>query len=252
MINLHSTRSQKIKIVEIISGISGDAALKLLKCSYTCLDKGNCHQLINLKYAEHIDGMGISILENLINRGVNIRLFNVRAGLMKVIRMSGKEDIFKVYNEQSSHEAVSMFERDILEQVAAGVNIMKRAYPRADAFFKTDFKYHPGHNGVISGRATILDLSEGGTFAEQVLAVDAETEDIFVPEKIAGQELYDMKFRLNEDSNLIETSGECVWEFRDDEKLSTGIRFKGMKQEHKQIIREYVLETNYDNLTLVK
>jgi len=242
MINLHSTSSQKIKIVEIISGISGDPALKLLKCSYVCLDKGNCHQLINLKYAENIDGLGIGVLEDLMNRGAHIRLFNVRPGLRKIIRMSGKEDIFKIYNVQSSHKAVSMFEKEILEQDAAGDNIKKRDHPRADTFFKADFKYHPGHNGVISGSATILDLSEGGMFAERVTDMDAETEDIFTPEKMTGHELYDMKFRLNEDPNLIETRGECVREFMDDEKLCAGIRFKGMKEEQKQIIREYVLD----------
>ena len=235
-------QTPKMKIIEIIGVIKGDAAIKLQRCSYDHFDKGDCYQLINLTYAESIDGVGINVLENLINRGVCIRLFNVRAEIRKVIRMSGKEDIFKVYNEQNSHKAVSMFEKEIMEQDAAKDDIRKRDHPRADAFFKADFKYHPGHNGVISGRATVLDLSGGGMFAEQVLAMDAKTEDIFVPEKLTGHELYDMKFRLNKDSKPIETIGECVREFMDEEKLCAGIRFKGMRHEHKEVIREYVRE----------
>ncbi|MFQ5786425.1 MAG: PilZ domain-containing protein [Thermodesulfobacteriota bacterium] len=156
--------------------------------------------------------------------------------------MSGKEDIFKVYNEQDSHKAVSMFEKEILEQDATGENIRNRDYPRVDTFFKADFKDHPGHNGVLSGRATILNLSEGGMFADQVLAMDAKTKDVFIPKKIAGHELYDMKFRLNGNSDIIETKAECVREFMDKENLNAGIRFKSMKQEHKEMIKDYVQE----------
>jgi anti-anti-sigma regulatory factor len=240
IVNSYNTHNPKIKIIEIIGVIRGDAAIKLQRCSCDYLDKGDCYQLINLKYAKDIDGMGINVLENLINRGVCIRLFNVRAEIRKVIRMSGKEDIFKVYNEQDSHKAVSMFEKEILEQSTAKDDIRKREYSRADAFFKADFKYHPGHNGVFSGRATILNLSEGGMFADQVLAMDAKTEDIFIPEKLAGQELYGVNFILNKDSKPIETEGVCVREFRDEGKLCAGIRFKGMKQEYKEMIKEYV------------
>ena len=236
----HSTFNPKVKIVEIIGGISDNEAVKLQSCSYTLLDKGDCYQLINLTYAKNIDGMGIGVLEDLINRGMHVRLFNVREGIKKIIRMSGKEGIFKIYNETNSHKAVSMFESEILEQGMTGHDIMKRTYPRVDTFFKADFKYHPGHNGVISGRATILDLSEGGMFAKQVLAVDAKTEDIFVPEKMTGQKLHGLNFQLNKDTKAIETEGECVREFRDEEKLSAGIRFKGMREDHKDVIREYV------------
>lgn len=243
IVNLHSICSQKKKIVEIISGICGDTALKLLACSYAYFDKGDCCHLINLKYAKSIDGIGINVLENLTNRGICIRLFSVSSGIRKILKMSGNEDTFKIYNEVDSQKAVSMFEEEILEQGMSRDDVRKRNYLRVEAFFKADFKYYPGHNGVIAGRATILDLSEGGMFAEQVLAMDEKTEDIITPEKLTGHELYDMKFRLNIDSIPIKTRGKCVREFRDEGKLSAGIRFKGMGEGDKETIREYVQES---------
>ncbi len=45
---------------------------------------------------------------------------------------------------------------------------------------------------------------------------------------------------LNENSGLIKTRGKCVREFRDVEKLCAGIRFKDMRQDHKEMVREFV------------
>lgn len=109
------------------------------------------------------------------------------AGLRKFFRrrfiarstnaLSGKEAVFKIYNEPVPDKAVSMFEREIVEEKAITDEVKKRRHLRIDTFFKVDFKYHPCHNGVISGKATILDLSEAGMFADQVLAIDAKTGD---------------------------------------------------------------------------
>ncbi len=137
-------------------------------------------------------------------------------------------------------------EREILEETNAEEGIMKRDYPRIDTFFKADFKYRPGHNGVISGRATVLNLSEGGLFADQVLAMDAKTEEIVIPKEIVGYELYDMKFNLNGIPNPIEAEGECVREYMKYKRLSAGIRFKSMRQDHKDLVRHYVHKTIQD------
>ena len=130
IVNFHNTHNSRTTIIEITGVIRGDAAIKMQRCSCSHLDNGNCYQLINLKYANSIDGIGINILEDLINHGVSIRLFNVGAEVRKVIRMSGKEDMFKVYNEEDSLKAVSMFEKEILEQGFAKDDIGKRDYSR--------------------------------------------------------------------------------------------------------------------------
>ena len=128
IVNFHNTHNSRTTIIEITGVIRGDAAIKLQRCSYSYLDDGNCYQLINLKYANSIDGIGINVLENLRNCGVCIRLFNVSAEVRKVIRMSGKENIFKIYNEEDSRKAVSMFENEILEQGATKDDIGERDY----------------------------------------------------------------------------------------------------------------------------
>ena len=243
----HNTQDPKIKIVEFLGWrLTGSFALRFQKHSFACLEKGKCYQLINLKYLRNIDSIGIDVLVRLISRGVHIRLFNVKPEIRETISMTGKEEILKIYNEEDSQRAVSMFESEMLEETKDKDGVAKRNCPRIDTFFKADFKYCPSHNGVISGRATILDLSESGLFADQVLAMDAETEEIVIPKEIVGYELYDMRFSLNGIPNVIEAKGECVREYRNYEKLCAGIRFKSMRQDHKELVKYYVHKTIQD------
>ena len=244
----HQTNNPKIKIIEILSELTGSAAIKLQAYAYSCLDEGKCYFLIDLKHVTKIDGLGLKVLEYFINRGVQVRLFNVDEDLRWMIRLSRKEAIFKIYNESDLKEVVSMFEREISEEDASTDKVRKRQYPRIDTFFKADFKYHPGHNGVISGRASILDLSEGGMFADQILTIGAETGEIVIPQDVSGYELYDLKFKIDDSLEPIETRGECVREYRTHEKLCTGIRFKDMRQDHREMIRDYVYKNISDSL----
>ncbi len=55
--------------------------------------------------------------------------------------------------------------------------------------FRADFKYHPGHKETISGKATIWNLSEGGAFAEQIIAVSTKRGEAIKQSSVSGQEL---------------------------------------------------------------
>jgi hypothetical protein len=158
-----------------------------------------------------------------------------------MLRLSGKEDIIKVYNETDCDKVVSLFEKETLEEKDKGKDyIMGRRHPRIDTFFLAEFKYHPGHNGVVMCKADILNLSKGGIFADKIKTINTKTGKIVSRLEIAGQEFFDLRFKLNGSSEFIETKGECVWEKKKDENLCIGIRFKGMSKIYTDRIGDYV------------
>ncbi len=75
------------------------------------------------------------------------------------------------------------------------------------------------------------------------MAFSAKTNKIINNPKIDSCGLDEIKFKINEDSSLIKSKGECVRIFRTNEKLSAGILFKGMRQDYKKKIRDYVNNT---------
>jgi hypothetical protein len=70
--------------------------------------------------------------------------------------------------------------------------------------------------------------------------MNAVTEEIIIPSEIEGHKLYDMEFKLTGDSLPIKTNGECMREIRTQEKLSAGICFRDMKQDHMKMIKDYI------------
>ncbi len=135
------------------------------------------------------------------------------------------------------------FGKEGIEEGASRDGIKKRHYPRVDTLFLADFKYHPGHNETISGRATIRNLSEEGVFAEQIMAVSTKSGETIKQSKMSGQELYDIKFRLNGCSESIKIRGICTREIKAEDKYCAGIRFKDMEKDQKGMINNYVINT---------
>ncbi len=185
LINFHKTHNQKIRIVEILSELTGNEALRLQRFVYGCLDEGKCYFLIDLKHVRIIDSLGFTVLEYFIDRGVHVRFFNVDEDVRWMMRLSGKEANFKIYNESDLGKVVSMFEREIFKDEINIDEVKLKRDPRINTFTKVDFKYQPGHDGVISGRASILNLSEGEILAD-ILAIETKIEDIAGPQDISG------------------------------------------------------------------
>lgn len=231
----------EIEVIDIFGNLTGAESLELQEYFSRYSGKGKHFLIINLKHVNEIDGMGISVLEQLMKIGIHVRLFNVSRHIRAVLSMARKEDVFMIYNETDCDKAVSLFESEIREEKAmhkSGAD--NRNYPRVNTHIPAEFKYHPGHNGVISCRANIINLSEGGALADRITAVNTTNGETITNPDMSGQDFYDMKFKLNGNAGLIETKGECVREFRKEDKLSAGLRFKGLLKKYKVRIIGYV------------
>jgi anti-anti-sigma factor len=239
----YKTHNQEIEIIEVYGDLAGRGATALEEFLYTSLNKGAYYKIIDLKHVRKFDGSGLKVLEYFANRGMQIGLFNLGADIRRMISMLGKEGVFKIYHNADCDKAVSLFKKEILkERGITGDGIMGRRRPRINTAFKTEFKYLLGHNREITGKADVLNLSEGGIFASQIKAFSTKTRKIVNEPDIAGRDLYDLKFELNGTSRLIETRGKCVWKSERYEKLCAGIRFKYMKQNCRKMIKDFVAQ----------
>ena len=96
--------------------------------------------------------MGISIFENLLERGAEIRWFNVDTEVRSFITITRNENILGIIiNETRTDAAISVFEKQLTER-QSGQGITARRFPRVSVSRPTEFKYHPVHNGDIAGQ----------------------------------------------------------------------------------------------------
>ena len=123
--------------------------------------------------------------------------------------------------------------------VRAGDDANNRAHPRVSTLLPVEFKFHPGHNGVISGKANILNLSEGGLLMGEIKAsCEKRGEDIPDP-VIEGEALYDLRFALADDLGTVDAKGECVRVNKTHNDINVGVSFRDIKQDNMQKIRDY-------------
>ncbi len=94
--------------------------------------------------------------------------------------------------------------------VKAGDGTNNRAHPRVSTLLPVEFKCHPGNNGVISGKANILNLSEGGLLMGEIKAFCEKRGENIPDPVIEGEELYDLRFALADDLGTVDAKGECV------------------------------------------
>ena len=232
----------KIEVIGVIGGLIGNGALEIQTRLYRCLDEGRCYQIIDLEQANKIDGLGITILENFVSRGLQIRLINVKPEIQGMIRMAKKESLFQIiYNEKDWIKAASLFEKDISERpVTSGDGVLKkRHHARVNTFFPTEFKFQRNH-GLTTGRAHILNLGEGGVLVSQIVTINKNTEEMIPCQGMIEREIYDLKFKLNGDSTSITTQGKYFTEFMIEESLCAGIRFDDISHHQKKIVRSFV------------
>ena len=234
--------NSKVEVVEVTGGLVGRGALEIQTHLFRCLDEGRCYQIIDLDRVNQIDGLGIAILENFLLRGLEIRLINVKPEVKSVISMAKKESLFLIMsNEKDWSKAVSLFEKDILEKkVMLGEGVFKkRHHIRINTSFPSEFKFHRNRRTIL-GKANILNLSEGGVLASQIVTINKNTEKMVPCQVVVEQEISDLRFKLNGDSTSITTQGKCVREFMIGESLYAGIRFKDINHHQREIIRSFV------------
>ncbi|TVL99459.1 MAG: hypothetical protein CV087_17990 [Candidatus Brocadia sp. WS118] len=252
MNHIFQTGNPKIEVIEVVGGLIGNGALEIQTQLYRRLDKDRCYQILDLEHVKQIDGLGIRVLENFLSRGLQIRLINVNPAVKSVIKMAKKESFFQImYNEKDRDKAASLFEKDVLEKrlIPGDGFLKKRHHTRVTTSFPAEFKFL-GNHGITSGKANILNLSEGGVLAGRIVVIKANTDEMLHCGGMIEKEVHDLKFKLNGDSTSITTQGKCVREFMDGESLSAGICFKDISRHQRESIRSFVdAHTEYSRET---
>ncbi len=82
--------------------------------------------------------------------------------------MSGKEVSFIFYNTEDNHQALPIFEREVLEGCVAENSVKWRRHLRFDVSLNTKFYCCINSVIILNGRATILNLSEGGLLMDNI------------------------------------------------------------------------------------
>lgn len=236
----------KVGIVELTGGLNGSGALELKNWLFNYIDKdrSKSNLLINLGRVTKIDGLGISILENFLSRGINFHLLSVRPEIRLMLKLAEKKDLLeKIYNKIDCKHATSIFAREILRKNNGTNNsIKKRRHHRVKTAFPGKFKYISAKNGnakdsEILCNTRVLNLSELGLYASNIKAAELKKKKLVSRPILLGRKL---DFELNVNGNHIETNAECIWKSEVDGNLSVGVSFLNIRYEYKRIISEYV------------
>ncbi len=237
----HST--PEIEIIEINGELTGRGSVKLEEYLYSSLDEGRSSKIINLKQTKKADGLGLKVLENFINRGMRIRFFNAGLEILNLLKISRKEDIIKICDCQEPDEAISIFEKEILEgKDTLKVDAKGRCFKRVNTSLETEFKHHTSQDGEITYGAVIENLSDGGFLLNKIKVTNKKKEESVNALQMVNKEFNDINFSLYDDSSFIQTKGECVWEAGVNGELCIGVRFNNTKQSHIETIKDYVHE----------
>ncbi len=229
----------KIRVVEIVGSFVGNYALDIQRHLYSSLNGEGVYQIVDFNQARQIDGVGIAMLESFLSRGMEIRLINMSPEVRSVIGMAKKESLLqRIYNEKDCERAASLFVKDIVEKKLRCVP-RKRHHARVRASFRAEFNIRK-NGGDFSLNANILDLSEGGVLAGQVVAKNSINDEIGRCEEMVDREIFDLKFKLNGNATSISVQGRCVRAYMLEKVLYAGICFGELDRHQRQIIRSFV------------
>ena len=242
-IDIRCIYKDEIEVIDVVGNLTSRGAIELHDYLYKCLDEGKSKFLINFKLVKKVDGLGINVLLNIIRGGVRIGLYNVGSEIRSIIRMSKKDHIIKIYNESDHNKALSLFEKETLDKKdKVKARFKGRRSPRIDTFYPTKFKLCPKLNGTIAYKANVLNFSEGGMLVDKIVPLSANGEKLSSISELLGQEINDLKLKLNGSSKMIIIKGVCVWGKKINKNLSAGIRFKGLSKEDKSKICDYAYD----------
>lgn len=243
MIKTNKPIDKKIVIIAPIGSLSGSYALGFQDYLNDCLDEAKCFQLIDLKRLDNIDGLGIKALYDFMERGGQVRLFNVNHQIRWMLEMGKGDNAITIYDESNIDLVVSMFEKEISDNEYRIKSARKsRQHVRVDTDLRAEFKYHPAHNGVITGRANVINLSESGMLADEI-SLFCETKGVSIDRPVINDiELYDIQFRLDKETEHIKTDGRCIRIIEKFDKLCAGIRFEKMQIGHRDKIKDFIVK----------
>ncbi|MBI5308568.1 MAG: PilZ domain-containing protein [Planctomycetes bacterium] len=240
-IQYHTIGNRKIALTAATGDLTGRGALSFQEFLEASLDKDSAYLLINMKKASKVDGLGLRMFDKWFSRGRQTRLFNVQHDVCSFISLAGKGHFLSnVYHETDNENALALFAKELLQNAKEDSG-NKRLHPRVATRIPATFKHHPCHNGVIVGRANIINLSEGGVLAGDVVAVNTTNGKEVKRLALVGQELYDLEFPLSDDLHTIRARGECVREIGGGDQLRLGVRFTGIDKDDQEKIHDYAV-----------
>ena len=245
----HHEPNSRIEVMQPSGNLTGANVYKLRDWLFTCMYENRYLQLIDFELVSEIDKHGLFILNQMLDRGMYIRLFNVPPVLKWMIRMQkGLHIKDKIYHATIRDKAVLMFAKELLEiskNKTANIksNLRRRCYNRANVSVSIEFKYFSSNKKMVFCKALTKNISVGGLFAGQLKSINMNIEKLIKKDDIVGKILYGLKFALPSCGLCIETKGECVrHDFKNDENY-LGIRFDDMTQYQEEIL----MATVYDN-----
>lgn len=104
----------------------------------------------------------------------------------------------------------------------------------------SELGYENFQNQTIIGTGHVLDLSEEGLFAQNIIVFNHETKREIDRPEIVWNKLYNLTFSLQDNSKVIETDGQFARQYRNNGSLYAAVKFIGMSSDNKEIIKEYV------------
>jgi len=231
--------SDKVDYISLPGNLAGNTSIALQDYFEYCIDNNRRHQLINMKNACQVDSLGVRVLCDFIYRGLEIRLFNVEPQIRMTIKMAGKYEIIKIYNETVADKAVLKFENEIPDKRTTSEN-KNRQNQRVNTDFNVNFKINLAHDRVVSACAMIKNLSQGGLLADNVAAVIENEMEVLLLSNLEGKQLYDFKFNLGDKAGVITTRGVCVRNGSNDDGQWAGVKFDQVDKETTDKINDYV------------
>ncbi len=246
-INIFDVKSGKIDCAMLHGDLIGSSALELQEYLYDCLDRSRLYQLLDLKDSLGIDSLGIDILRDFISRGIKLRLFNVVPDVRMCIKMARRENEIKMYKETDIDKVIELFEDEINREDQAN-GVKKRKHLRLESFFNLKFKYCFQNGKEATGFAKVTNMSEGGLFADNMVAICRDKKEFVAPAEIINKELYDLSFKLPSASKPVKTRGVCVREGRTEDKFWAGIRFDDNDKKSVNRIKSYIEDSCEETL----
>jgi anti-anti-sigma regulatory factor len=226
--------SFNIGVISLKGDMTGSRNLALKRNLFSCLYEGRCLQLIDFAKVSRIDKRAVDTLHNLLDRGMQLRLFNVSPVIKRIIGSNRNKCLSeKILDVGSQDEAVLKFGEEITKLSKEGGfcfvdRIKKRPCPRFDISLPVEFRCDISHEHHVFFHAQSENISKKGIYVSQV---HASKGLIRKNTHIKGKDLYNLSLNVRYAGIALETEGVCVREQRrSSDNLCLAIRFKNLNE----------------------
>ncbi len=223
-----------IETISLMGDMTGLNNWQLKHELFSCLYEDRCLQLIDFANVSRIDRDGVDILHNLLDRGMELRLFNVSLLIKRTIGSNRNKCLSdKIFDVSSQEEAVLMFEEEIKKLLkekdfSFADSIKKRPFPRVDMSLPVEFKCDILRERQVCCHAKTENISKNGLYLSEVHAPNGLIRE---NTHFKGKDLHSLCLDLQHLGITLESEGVCVREQRgNNDNLFLAARFKNMNE----------------------